>query len=54
MIPDLNSIEKKIAGMETGKDKVMPASKELIRSAGKAIALMHADGPKASARILPI
>ncbi len=52
MIPDLNSIEKKISGMENGRDKVMQLSKELIRMSGKAIAMMHAQGPTVPAQML--
>lgn len=45
MIPDLDSIEKKVAKMESDRDSVMQVSKELIRMSGKAIAAMHAKGP---------
>ena len=44
MIPDLKRIESKVIGLEKGKDAVMQHSRELIRTAGKAIALMHASG----------
>jgi translin len=52
MIPGLDSIEKKVADMEAGRDGVMQASKELIRMSGKAIALMHAQGPKVSTKMI--
>ncbi len=48
----MNRIEKKVHGLELGRDTAMQMSRELIRTAGKAIALMHAAGPeKASGMI---
>lgn len=46
MIPDLKRIEEKVSRLERDRDVVMQQSKELIRIAGKAIAMMHALGPK--------
>ncbi len=52
MIPDLKRIEDKVAALENNRDNVMQASRDLIRTAGKAIALMHASGPsKASGMV---
>ncbi len=52
MIPDLAAIEEKISKQEESRDKVMQASKELIRAAGKTIAAMHANGPKVSSGMI--
>ncbi len=52
MIPDLKRIEKKVLGLEHSRDLVMQQSRQLIRSAGKAIAMMHAQGPKGAAGML--
>lgn len=46
MIPDFKKIEDKVSRLEHSRDLVMQQSKELIRTAGKAIAMMHASGPK--------
>ncbi len=46
MIPGIERIEKKVLSLEKGRDAAMQLSRDLIRSAGKAIAMMHASGPK--------
>jgi translin len=46
MIPDLKRIEDKVARLESDRDRVFQLSKDLIRVAGKAIAFMHAYGPR--------
>ena len=52
MIPGIDRIEKKVIGLEHGRDVAMQTARDLIRTAGKAIALMHASGPgKASGMI---
>lgn len=48
MIPGIKSIESKVIKLESDRDRVMQASKELIRMSGKAIAAMHANGSKGS------
>ena len=45
MIPDMDKIEKKVIALESDRDKVRQASKDLIRLSGKTIAMMHAKGP---------
>ena len=46
MIPNFNKIEDKVLKLEHSRDAVMQRSRELIRTAGKAIAMMHASGPR--------
>lgn len=46
MIPDLRQIESKVSSLESRRDRVMQDSRELIKAAGKAIAFMHAYGPR--------
>ena len=46
MIPDIKRIEQKATELERGRDLVMQQSRELIKAAGKAMAFMHAFGPK--------
>jgi len=46
MIPDMKRIEEKVTKLEHSRDLVMQQSRELIKAAGKAIAFMHAFGPK--------
>jgi translin len=41
-IPKVNEIEKKLMDMQERKDKVQEISRELIRTAGRAITLIHA------------
>ncbi len=41
-IPKVNEIEKKLMDMQERKDKVLEISRELIRTAGRAITLIHA------------
>ena len=41
-IPDVETIEKHLIVLQARKDKVMEASRDVIRMAGKAITLMHA------------
>ncbi|MDE1768418.1 MAG: hypothetical protein KGH67_03285 [Candidatus Micrarchaeota archaeon] len=45
MIPDIDSIEKKLTKLESDRDAVMQLSKDVIRLSGKTIAAMHAKGP---------
>ena len=52
MIPDLKRIESKVIGLEKSRDAVMQRSRELIRTAGKAIAMMHASGPGGAKEML--
>lgn len=44
MIPEIDSIEKKISNLESSRDSVLHVSKDLIRMSGKTIAAMHASG----------
>ena len=41
-IPRVNEIEKKLMRLQDEKDKVLDISRELIRTAGRAITLIHA------------
>ena len=41
-IPDVENIEKHLIVLQARKDKVMEASRDVVRMAGKAITLMHA------------
>ena len=52
MLADLDRIEKKVSDLEARRDRVMQVSKDLIRIAGKSIALMHAEGPESAAGLL--
>lgn len=52
MLADLRKIEEKVADLESSRDRVMQLSRELIRTAGKAIALMHAKGPRSADAML--
>ena len=52
MLPDLKRIEAKVSELESRRDSVMQLSRELIRMSGKAIALMHAQGPRGAAEML--
>ncbi|MDE1824659.1 MAG: hypothetical protein KGI00_00075 [Candidatus Micrarchaeota archaeon] len=42
MIPDIDKIEKRLLELESARDKAMQLSRELIRTAGRAITLLHA------------
>ena len=52
MIPGIDRIEKKVVGLERGRDVAMQISRDLIRTAGKAIALMHASGPAKASEMI--
>ena len=52
MIPDIKRIEERVIGLEADRDRVMQLSKDLIRMAGKTIALMHAQGPEVAAGMM--
>lgn len=52
MLPDLSKIEARVSELETSRDNVMQLSRELIRLAGKSIALMHAQGPGSAEEML--
>lgn len=52
MIPDMNKIEAKVAILESDREMVLQVSRELIRIAGKSIAMMHAQGPKSAVPML--
>ena len=46
MIPKIEEIEGELTEMQESKDKVMQASREMIRLAGKSITMMHAGNIK--------
>lgn len=52
MIPDIKKIEDKVIALESKRDRVMQLSKDLIRIAGKTIAMMHAQGPEGAAAMM--
>ncbi len=52
MIKDSNSIERRLLGLQKGRDSVMALSREMIRMSAKSITLMHARRRGEAARLL--
>ena len=52
MITGIDEIEKELLAMQEAKDSVMDLSREVIRQAGKAITLIHANDANAAAKAL--